>query len=279
MKKMLLCGVAALGLLGLGACGGDSKDKDDGPEVIVDAGDTTGGGGTHQDASADEPDAAVDVPDAALDVPDANTDSPDANEDAPDANGNEPGGDVEAPEDYPACDEEDGYGDLSEFGGESYGDTETYNATYYDYGDGFWEVEWSSDGDNWLWVDVNNGDDADTAIGVGIVGAGGTYELGRIEYDEYLYCFDAAYYAWESDEMLPAACAGAAMADGSFYEMFSGTLTLTKLSAEALAGSVSDGYFMPWESVDYDASYNETWCYLPPISFSFDVTLEAAALE
>ena len=264
MKKMLLCGVAALGLLGLGACGGDSKDKTENPPAETSDAGTSGQGGGGSSGTAD-----------------ASSTGPDAGQ-----SGDETG----ELEGYESCTSgsyaAQSFGDLSALDGENCTGNDIAEATYYDWGDDLWEAEIYADmGDTaGLWVDVNNGDDADTAIGVGTVGIGGTYALGRIHPEEdddgvLFYCLDPDFYDSISEEMLPAACVGI-MTDEDAYEMFSGSLTISSLSATRFAGSVTDGYFLPWSSVSFDeTTFEESWCYLPPISFSVDGTLEAAALE
>ncbi|GEM_PF-4021896 len=262
MKKTLIWCVAVLGLAGFAACGGDKKDKDENePTELTDAG--TGDAGPQSGGDAGTADAGTDAGTDAGDEDDA-------------------GGPQLPPETFVSCSSGDyaaeSFGDLSVYDGKRF---TTRTGTYYDWGEGLWEVEWYSNEVGGVWVDVNNGDNAKTSIGVGSVGVGGKYMLGRVEYDDddgVLYCLDPAYYNYESEKQLPAACVLATIAGSEdtvdAFEMFGGLLTLTKLSPTALAGSVTDGYFVPWASMEYDDEFNEIGCYLPPISFSFDVPVE-----
>ena len=256
MKKMLLCSIAALGLLGFTACGGSDKkdDVEDAGITVTDAGTSdaghTGDAGTI-DAGHDDDAGTIDAghnDDAGID---AGT----------------------GPEGFEACTAEDNYGDVDFADGQK---LDADDGTYYDWGDGMWEVEtfFIASEDAEIWVDVNNGED-NIAIGPGSVGANGTFELGSIYPDEGLmYCLSSI----EADA--PAACAAVLISDENsttVYEMFSGTFKLSALSETKLAGSIENGYFYPWESMFEDGEGGYTWCYVPPVSFSFEATLKPQA--
>ena len=257
MKKLLLCSVAALGLLGFTACGGSDKKHDDVEDAgTIDAG-VSDAGTTDAGTDAGTIDAGHDDDAGIIDA---------GHDDAGIDAGPGPG-----PEGFEACAAEDDYGDVDFVDGQELDSGEGY---YYDWGYGSWETEayLIAAEDTEVWVNVNNGYDAETTMGPGTVGENGTFELGDV------YSEDGTLYCLSSDGSSPAACAAVFIYGdedtSAAYQMFSGTLTLSTVSETKLAGSISNGYFFPWESWQEDGAGGHTWCYVPPISFSFEADLE-----
>ena len=145
------------------------------------------------------------------------------------------------------------------------GISDTGESYYYNYGDyssdyeGLWELEYYSDTtDTYIWIDMNNGEDASVALETMSFST-----PGYIYYNEYLYCLDLA-----SDGAEAAACAGINIGE-DFFEMVSGTINITSVT-NTFAGSISNGIFFSWNSYAYDeTSGAETYCVAPAVSFSF----------
>lgn len=277
MKKILIAlmmtSLCAFG----GACGGDDDDSGSSNSgASTDAGTSTGSSdaGT-SGGSSSESDASTDSGDDAC-VAESDEDFCGSNE-CGSYSGYDNCGDYRTV-DCGACG--DGYSCsgnvcVADESGDSETCTETLNnysgisdtgeSYYYNYGEydsdyeGLWELEYYSDTtDTYVWVDMNNGEDASVTLGTMSFST-----PGYVYYSTYLYCFDLA-----TDGAEAAACAGIYTGE-DFFEMLSGTINVTSVT-NTFAGSISNGVFYSWNSYSYDESSGaEDYCVTPAVSFSF----------